>query len=282
MWNPFRRKSADTSFPNPEWPPIQEPDSIDLAGKRQDGGVDLVIVASQPIDDSPETLESIRQKVGTYLTAIGLEEFQAEMGRPPPDKTAIVLVCEHPIHPKALTVIAQCRATAAAHGVRLEVRKSPDLDPIPLPEGGNELAESIRPATEADRNRISAQVASVLGLLRSRYGNVQWRQNEDDLRLLQRLQDDDALVAGQEDVLQAVGAVFGQVLAARTPLRWITLEWEGERTLGLQYPNTTVIVFPGSMIAKRVNRGERVVFESLFRSTVAQVEQMKDDPEYKT
>jgi hypothetical protein len=35
------------------------------------------------------------------------------------------------------------------------------------------------------------------------------------------------------------------------------------------------------MIAKRVNRGERVEFASFFRSVVAQVEQTRNDPEYK-
>jgi hypothetical protein len=67
----------------------------------------------------------------------------------------------------------------------------------------------------------------------------------------------------------------------QTGLRWIRVEWQGERALGLQYPNTTVIVFPGSMIAKRIDRGERVEFASLFRSTLSQVEQMKNDPRYK-
>jgi hypothetical protein len=281
MWNPFRRKPAEEPFPKPEWPPIQELDSIDLTGKRRDGGVDLVIVASQPIDDSSETLESIRHKVRTYLFVIGLEEFQVEMGHPPRDKTAIILACEHPIHPKALGVISQCRAAAEAQGVRLEVRKSIDSTPITLPEGGDQMVQSIRVATEADRNRISAQAAAVLGMLRSRYGDAQLCHTEDDLRWLQRLQDDGELRAAQEQELEAVGIVFGEVLAARTSLRWITVEWQGERALGLQYPNTTVIVFPNTMIAKRVNRGERVEFESLFRSTVAQVEQMKDDTEYK-
>jgi hypothetical protein len=133
MWNPFRRKPAEESFPKPEWPPIQDPDNIDIIGKRRDGGVDLAIVASQPIDVSPETLESIRRKVRTYLTVIGLEEFQAEMGHPPRDQTAIILTCEHPIHPTALAVIAQCRADAAAQGVRLEARKSSDSPRFPCP-----------------------------------------------------------------------------------------------------------------------------------------------------
>jgi hypothetical protein len=124
MGEQFRGKSADQPFPKPEWPPIQEPDSVDIAGKRRDGGVDLVIVASQPIDDSPETLKSIRHKVRTYLAVIDLEEFQAEMGNPPRDKVAIILACEDPVHPRAQAVIEECRTSAAAAGVRLEVRKT--------------------------------------------------------------------------------------------------------------------------------------------------------------
>jgi hypothetical protein len=282
MWNPFRRKPAEEPFPKPQWQPIQQLDNIDLTAKRRDGGIELVIVASQPLDDSSETLGCIRQKVGTYLAVIGLDEFQNEMGHPPRDKTTIIIICEHPIHPKALAVIAQCRATAAAQGVRLEVRNSVTGPPIPLPEGANELAQSIQPSVQADRDQLAAQAAMVLEMLRARYGDVQLHRTEDDLWLLQRLHDDGGLQAGQERELEAVGIVFGEVLAARTPLKWITFEWQGERSLGLKYPNTNIIVFPGSMIAKRVNRGERVDFESLFRSTVAQVEQMKDDPGYKT
>ena len=60
MW-PFKRNQDEKRFPKPEWPPIQELDSVDLAAKRNDGGVDLVIVASQPLDNAPETLQSIRK-----------------------------------------------------------------------------------------------------------------------------------------------------------------------------------------------------------------------------
>ena len=125
MWNPFRRLKPDNgAFPKPKWPPIQDLEGIDIVGKRHDGGVDLAIVASQPIDSSPETLDCIRQKVATYLQAIDSEEFQSELGYPPRDKTAIVLICEHPVHPDAQMVIEECSTGAAAKGVRMEVRTS--------------------------------------------------------------------------------------------------------------------------------------------------------------
>lgn len=125
MWNPFRRKPAEEAFPKPQWAPIQALDSVDITGKRRDGGVDLVITASQPLDDSAEVLDSIRHKVATYLAVISLDEFQSEMGYPPRDKTTIIIACNHPIHPTAQAVIEECQTAAAGRGVRLEVRKLP-------------------------------------------------------------------------------------------------------------------------------------------------------------
>ena len=110
-------------FPKPEWPPIQDLESVDITGKRKDGGVDLLIAVSQPLDGSADTLDAIRRKVGYYLDVIDLPEFQAEMGHPPRDRTAVILACSFPIHPWAAVVIEECQAVAARRGVRVAVQK---------------------------------------------------------------------------------------------------------------------------------------------------------------
>jgi len=110
-------------FPKPKWPPIQDLESVDIVAKRKDGGVDLVIVASQPLDDSADTLESIRDKVAYYLDVIDVPEFQDEVGNPPRSKTTILLCCDHPIHPGAEAVIERCRAAARKRRVRLVVQQ---------------------------------------------------------------------------------------------------------------------------------------------------------------
>lgn len=109
-------------FQKPNWPPIQDLDSVDITGKRKDGGIDLFIAVSQPLDGSADTLAAIRQKIGYYLDVIDLPEFQAEMEYPPRDLTTVVLECPFPIHPWAESVIAECQATAAVRGVRIVVR----------------------------------------------------------------------------------------------------------------------------------------------------------------
>ncbi len=116
------RSDPAPDFPKPQWPPIQDPGSVDVTGKRRDGGVDLIIVVSQPLDGSADTLEAIRAKVAYYLEVIELPEFQAEMKHPPRDRTSIVFACDFPIHPWAAEVISQCQTTSARRGVRVVVQ----------------------------------------------------------------------------------------------------------------------------------------------------------------
>jgi hypothetical protein len=142
------------------------------------------------------------------------------------------------------------------------------------------VEETIRPATDADLAGIAVQEAVVLGLLHAHYGTPELGRDESDLHLMQRLLDDRAVRPEQTRELECLGTVLGQVFASTTPLRWITVEYAGKRQLALQYPGTTVIVFPGSMILKRVQDGRGIDVDELYHSVVEQVGRMKDDPEY--
>jgi hypothetical protein len=68
---------------------------------------------------------------------------------------------------------------------------------------------------------------------------------------------------------------------AKTPLKWVAVEDEFGRELALQYPNTTIIVFPMTMISKRFEDGRDVDLIPLYRTVAAQVEKLKDDTEHK-
>lgn len=83
----------------PGWePPIQALDAIDIVGQRHDGGVDLVIVNSNPADVSPETRELLRRKIAGYLQAINSDAFQEEFGFPSAKQTRIVVTCQTEPH----------------------------------------------------------------------------------------------------------------------------------------------------------------------------------------
>lgn len=80
------------------------------------------IVASQPLDASPETLDVLRRKIDNYVATIDVEAFQEEMGYPPQEHTRIIIACDYPVHPKAMAVIDEGKRLAAARGIRLELQ----------------------------------------------------------------------------------------------------------------------------------------------------------------
>ncbi|MDR3637832.1 MAG: DUF3806 domain-containing protein [Isosphaeraceae bacterium] len=143
------------------------------------------------------------------------------------------------------------------------------------------MEQKIRSPGKADLAHLAEQEATVVRLLRSRYPDATITHDESDLHWLQRLIDEKVLTPEKTYELQCLGAVLGQVFAAKTPLRWVVVEDEYGRELALQYPNTSVIVFPTTMISKRVEDGRDVDIVPIYRTVAAHVEKLKDKTEYK-
>ncbi len=143
------------------------------------------------------------------------------------------------------------------------------------------MEQKITAPTESDRKQLAERESAVLRLIQARHPDAKLIHDENDLQWLQRLVDEKTLRPNQTYELQSLGLVLGQVFVAQTPLKWIVVEDEFGRDLALQYPNTSVIVFPLTMISKRVEDGRDVEVLALYRTVVTQVDKMKDDPEYK-
>jgi hypothetical protein len=62
--------------------PIQNLGSIDFLGARNDGGVDLFIVASSCLDGSPEHQKLLLDKIRGYLSYIGSTRTSLEIHPP--------------------------------------------------------------------------------------------------------------------------------------------------------------------------------------------------------
>lgn len=102
-------------------PAIQALDSIDVLGHRHDGGVDLVIVDSDPTDASPETRKLLKQKIAGYLQAINSDGFQEQFGFPPAEKTRIVVECLTRPNPKLVNWVEEWKPWVEANRARLSL-----------------------------------------------------------------------------------------------------------------------------------------------------------------
>lgn len=68
----------------------------------------------------------------------------------------------------------------------------------------------------------------------------------------------------ETDKLQAMGIAFGDAVAQKLMLDWVTVDDQYGRTPALNWPGTSIVSFPVTMIAKRVEEGEEIDIHGFF------------------
>jgi hypothetical protein len=74
--------------------------------------------------------------------------------------------------------------------------------------------------------------------------------------------------------LQSLGIAFGDALAQQLMLEWVTIEDEFGRAPAVNYPGTSVLAYPLTMISKRVERGDRVDVWDMFAVVAARIDEI--------
>jgi len=100
--------------------PIQNIDQIDILGRRKDGGIDLVVVVSGPLENIADHLERVEAKIRAYIRELSSPEFLEQF----PTNSAsrqILLATEYSIDPTVLALIDSLRRLAAEAGATLQI-----------------------------------------------------------------------------------------------------------------------------------------------------------------
>ncbi len=89
-------------------------------------------------------------------------------------------------------------------------------------------------------------------------------------------------VFGAEDTweLQCLGVVLGDALALEPELHWVAYEDEYGRDAVLQFEDTSIVIFPITMISKRIERDEDVDVHQLFELALEEVHRMRESGNY--
>jgi hypothetical protein len=95
-----------------------------VLGVRNDGDVDLAIVASGPLDASADTLHRLDRKIRGYIAEVGSMAFREESSGAVPGKIRIMVVCEHAVDMAAQGLIEALKPAALANGATLELTDS--------------------------------------------------------------------------------------------------------------------------------------------------------------
>src|SRR5262245_3397748 len=127
-----------------------------------------------------------------------------------------------------------------------------------------------------DLDRVAKQRAVVNAVVRDRYG-APLPGGKADLAILQRLVDEQAFRPDQTYELQSFGIVLGQVLAEHPDLSWVTVQDEYGEDLALRYKATSILVFPVTMISKRVEDGREVDVEYFYEMTLRRCRELESE-----
>lgn len=105
---------------------------------------------------------------------------------------------------------------------------------------------------------------SIKDLMTRRLGIVTIKQNMGDLRKIQQLVDRKIINKADVEQWQALGVVFGDVLAAELDLHWVSYQDELGLSKALRWKKTENYVFPITMLSKRVQFAEKIDVLALF------------------
>jgi len=131
-----------------------------------------------------------------------------------------------------------------------------------------------------------AALAQQRSLIEPYLGNEESRRKYEEpvgkLGLLRALLENKVFSPEQTYELQSMGVVLGDVFAQELGKEWIVVEDSFGRTLALRYPNTTIILYPITMISKRIEAGELVDVFDMYNSLAAEVDEILQDTDNET
>lgn len=134
------------------------------------------------------------------------------------------------------------------------------------------MEQTISALNGGDLDLLARQLARVDALIAEHLGRG-LVDNDGDLDAIQGLLDSGEV--GQTADLQGLGLVLGQrLVAAIAGLGWVIVEDEAGRDPALRLGDTSLIVYPLTMISKRVERGEDVSVRDMFEGLRRQIDEI--------
>ncbi len=139
------------------------------------------------------------------------------------------------------------------------------------------MQQEITYPTDAELARIEAQRDWVRGHYEPE-AKYKYESLEGKLRLLRAIIEAGWIEKTETVKLQCLGIALGDAIAQELALEWVTVEDEFGRDPALRVPGTTVLLFPLTMISKRIERGEHVDVDDLFDGSCELARSMSADP----
>lgn|GEM_PF-1035146 len=138
-----------------------------------------------------------------------------------------------------------------------------------------ESNEKISAPTAADQERLREQRLGVEKYLGDQDLSADYHTTTGKLRAIQALLDANTYNPTQSYELQCLGIVLGDAFVQEFSMEWVMIEDEYGRDPVVRAPGSTIILYPMTMISKRVEQGKKVDVFEMFSGVEAKVAEMK-------
>lgn len=137
--------------------------------------------------------------------------------------------------------------------------------------------QTITPLAASDQQRLEAQRAVVLGYVAEESrGSLQHVAGK--LGLIRALLEARVFRPDQTHALQSLGVVLGDALVQQVAgAEWAMVEDEHGRDPAVRIVGTSILLFPLTMVSKRVEAGDEVDVFDLFEGILDHVERLRGD-----
>ncbi len=129
----------------------------------------------------------------------------------------------------------------------------------------------VKDLSVGQRSILSSQRRAGKDLLARHLGIVKIDGTKADLRALQQLVDRNILRKSQVEEWQAIGVLFGDVLAREFSLTWVSFEDELGVNKALRYRKTENYVFPIPLFSKRARFEEEIDMFEVYATLEEQI-----------
>ena len=101
--------------------PLSEPDNLDVIGERNDGGVDMLVVTTGPLDASDATCQQLQAKLNIYLYAATHPNFANVYPAAGTGPIRIFVSDSNAVSDRARQVVEAVSREALARGIEVRI-----------------------------------------------------------------------------------------------------------------------------------------------------------------
>lgn len=140
--------------------------------------------------------------------------------------------------------------------------------------------QCIEAPNEADTTELAWKLIHADEIL-ARFGQA-FDASEDDLERLQEVLDSKTIEAEARYSLESLGIAFGRIfLENHEGFDWWMVSDEIGRDPAIRYRRSSLLIFPQSMLWKRIEDGEEVDVRELYESLCEHIEEaLRENPQW--